>query len=468
MTTALIIFLATAVALPLLLNEFGEWAPWLAVRLVRWTARQLGSRTDADRYAEEWEGNLNEVPGKLAKLAIAIGIMAYAPRLRGSLRWSRARRLESRAPIRRSLTGAFVGREAELEAIVKHLRRRFRSRGRAGRVSVLAGMGGVGKTTLAAACATKLAASFPEGVLWLSPAERADLSPVLALLGLAKADIPQSQTEQMSLLWRHTAGRRVLVILDGAGEGREENQGLVRLRLMEARCSVLVTTRDTRFLQSDSRWWKVVPVRQMTRRESFELLRAQGLAGLGHSDLNLVSARLGDLPLALVLGAAWMRVSKMPVSEYIKRFDQAYEALESQPSTPDTARPAWDTTPVVGPTWEISLGSLKKHDPGALALLQLCSCTDGSPLQRRQLASDDALPLPPELKATVNDPVAYRRMLRSIAHHSLAEVDYADESIHLHRLLRLVVAGRMSETERSLFEEAVARMGIPGDSREWE
>lgn len=80
-------FIASAVLLPLLLAEFGEWCPWLAERIVRWSARRLG-RLAARRYEEEWLANLNEVPGKLSRLAAALEYAVSVPRMRWSLRGS--------------------------------------------------------------------------------------------------------------------------------------------------------------------------------------------------------------------------------------------------------------------------------------------------------------------------------------------------------------------------------------------
>jgi len=81
-----LLFLATAVVLPLLVTEFGDWCPWLAARLVRWAARHLGDPASCERYQEEWIANLNEVPGKLARLAAAFGYLANLPRMRLSIR----------------------------------------------------------------------------------------------------------------------------------------------------------------------------------------------------------------------------------------------------------------------------------------------------------------------------------------------------------------------------------------------
>ena len=79
-------FVATAVLLPLLLAEFGDWCPWLAERIVRWSARRLGQPAARIRYEEEWLANLSEVPGKLSRLAAALEYAASVPRMRWSLR----------------------------------------------------------------------------------------------------------------------------------------------------------------------------------------------------------------------------------------------------------------------------------------------------------------------------------------------------------------------------------------------
>jgi dsRNA-specific ribonuclease len=79
-------FIATAVLLPLLLAEFGDWCPWLAERIVGWSARRLGRPAVRIRYEEEWLANLKEVPGKLSRLAAALQYAMSVPRMRWSLR----------------------------------------------------------------------------------------------------------------------------------------------------------------------------------------------------------------------------------------------------------------------------------------------------------------------------------------------------------------------------------------------
>ncbi|MGW7199396.1 hypothetical protein [Streptomyces chryseus] len=89
MTTEAIVFLVTAVILPMAVTEFGDWCPTLAKRLVRWTARQLGDPQATERYSEEWTAELEHLPGKLWHMRVALGYFAALPRLRWSLRATR-------------------------------------------------------------------------------------------------------------------------------------------------------------------------------------------------------------------------------------------------------------------------------------------------------------------------------------------------------------------------------------------
>ncbi|MEV6781949.1 ATP-binding protein [Streptomyces sp. NPDC051098] len=81
--------MATAVILPLLLAEFGDWCPWLAKRLTRWTARRLGDAQATERYSEEWLAELAALPGKLSHLLTAASYLMALPRIRWSLREAR-------------------------------------------------------------------------------------------------------------------------------------------------------------------------------------------------------------------------------------------------------------------------------------------------------------------------------------------------------------------------------------------
>ena len=71
-------YLVTAVVVPMLVNEFTDWLPWLSARLVGAAARMLPSAV-RPRYTDEWLAELDATPGKLSKLAVAIRIFVRAP-----------------------------------------------------------------------------------------------------------------------------------------------------------------------------------------------------------------------------------------------------------------------------------------------------------------------------------------------------------------------------------------------------
>lgn len=80
-------FLLLMVVIPLAVSEAGELAPWLAGRMVQRAASLLGTPKARERYAEEWAGNLDHVPGKLTKLAWACQLLFWsAPRMRVQIR----------------------------------------------------------------------------------------------------------------------------------------------------------------------------------------------------------------------------------------------------------------------------------------------------------------------------------------------------------------------------------------------
>ncbi|WP_433225565.1 hypothetical protein [Actinomadura formosensis] len=69
--TALIV----PVVIGLAINEYADFAPWIARKIVRRAARRMyaGKAERAEIRAEEWAAVINERPGKLFKLGTALG-----------------------------------------------------------------------------------------------------------------------------------------------------------------------------------------------------------------------------------------------------------------------------------------------------------------------------------------------------------------------------------------------------------
>jgi DNA-binding SARP family transcriptional activator len=154
------------------------------------------------------------------------------------------------APVPRELPAdvpAFTGRAAELAS----LDRMFTGPARAATavISAVSGTAGVGKTALAVRWAHRAAECFPGGQLYVNlrgydpdrPVAAADaLAGFLRALGVPGRDIPPGEAERAARYRSLLAGRRVLVVLDNAGEA-EQVRPLLPGTLG---CAVLVTSRD--------------------------------------------------------------------------------------------------------------------------------------------------------------------------------------------------------------------------------
>lgn len=94
MIGGLLAFALFAVLVPLLVGEAGDLAPFLAEWLLRWGARRIGGADQGKRYEEEWLADLEQVPGKVTKLAHAVSVVALSvPRMRVQFRRSLRRAL---------------------------------------------------------------------------------------------------------------------------------------------------------------------------------------------------------------------------------------------------------------------------------------------------------------------------------------------------------------------------------------
>lgn len=116
------------------------------------------------------------------------------------------------------------------------------------RVAVVAGAGGLGKTTLAVHAAHRVRTSFPEGQLHVDllgassqPAAPGEvLARFLRDLGVQGEKIPVSDEERAALYRTRLTDRRVLILLDNAKDAAQVRPLLPG----SSSCAVLVTTRN--------------------------------------------------------------------------------------------------------------------------------------------------------------------------------------------------------------------------------
>jgi DNA-binding SARP family transcriptional activator len=144
----------------------------------------------------------------------------------------------------------FPGRAAELAALTRQLAQAGDDTPGTVVISAIGGMAGVGKTALAVCWAHQVAERFPDGQLYVNlhgydvgqPLTAADaLAGFLRALGVSAAEMPPGADERAARYRSLLAGRRMLVVLDNAGEA-----GQVRPLLPGTQtCVAVVTSRDS-------------------------------------------------------------------------------------------------------------------------------------------------------------------------------------------------------------------------------
>ncbi|MGW7524933.1 BTAD domain-containing putative transcriptional regulator [Streptomyces sp. NPDC054783] len=175
-------------------------------------------------------------------------------------------------------------------------------------VSALAGIGGVGKTTLAVHVAHRARGAFPDGQLYMDlqgagprPAEpETVLGSFLRALGTADSAIPDSLDERAALYRSVLDGRRVLVLLDNAKDAAQ-----VRPLLPGTEgCAALVTSRVR---MVDLAGAHLVDLDVMSPDEALALFTKivgeERVAAEREAALDVVAA-CGFLPLAIRIAAS--------------------------------------------------------------------------------------------------------------------------------------------------------------------
>jgi DNA-binding SARP family transcriptional activator/tetratricopeptide (TPR) repeat protein len=144
--------------------------------------------------------------------------------------------------------GDFTGRAAHLAQLRGLLTRSSGTQNPSAlAVAVVAGTGGLGKTTLAVHGAHSLRDEFPDGQLYVElrgasvqPAVPEEvLARLLRDLGVAPAGVPAAPEERATMYRTRLAGRRVLIILDDARDAAQVRPLLPG----SASCAVIVTSR---------------------------------------------------------------------------------------------------------------------------------------------------------------------------------------------------------------------------------
>jgi WD40 repeat protein len=214
------------------------------------------------------------------------------------------------------LPAHFTERPVEFEALKNLLLTPDRSQPIA-ITTAIAGAGGFGKTTLAAALChdEDVVANFDDGILWVTLGQTPNISgSLLTLYAALSGERPgfTSVEEAAYQLGEKLEERNCLIVIDDVWD-QEHLRPFLRGGKSGAR---LFTTRDTSIASAG----RPVKVDRMREMEATSML-GKGVENLAASEAIELSRRLGEWPLALELASAMIR-------ERVRQGDSATRAAE--------------------------------------------------------------------------------------------------------------------------------------------
>lgn len=242
---------------------------------------------------------------------------------------------------------SFIGRESDVESVAKLLQ--------TNRLLTLAGMGGVGKTRLAAAAAAKVQQGFTAGGWWVDLGPIADSSLVPQVIATSLGMREPSERPTLEAMIDGLRGKRILVVLDNCEHLIDASARIVHRLLGELpKLTILATSTGPLGVPGET-VWRVTPLDlppdparvadrsslrdEIQASESACLFLERALSTLptfvltpaNAPDLARVCRALDGIPLALELAAAQLRV--LSLSDLAERLEDRFGLLASGPRT---------------------------------------------------------------------------------------------------------------------------------------
>ncbi len=193
-----------------------------------------------------------------------------------------------------------------------------------GRLVVLTGAGGIGKTRLALAAMERSAGQWPDGVAFVDLSAITDSRLVPDAIASALGLVVQGRERSLDALRRWLAKRRMLIVLDNFEQVLDAAPLVADLVQRAPHLRVLVTSRMVLRVRGEQEWRVDALDVPPANTEMAEVARAPAVllfidrirdvqAGFEVTSDNAAALaelcrRLGGLPLSLELAAAWMRL----------------------------------------------------------------------------------------------------------------------------------------------------------------
>jgi tetratricopeptide (TPR) repeat protein len=318
----------------------------------------------------------------------------------------------------------------------------------------LQGLGGIGKTRIAAEYVYRYHGELYQSVFWINASNQATL--LQGFRNIADetkcvkideiADLTPDKVVQRVRRWLEQEDRWLLV-LDNLDDVRAL-EGF-KLPITGLDRHILITTR---YADAASIWAKGFKVHVLEPHDAVRLLMREITQTDPPNDADgnyaaKIVRRLGYLPLAIVQAAAYIRQAST-ISAFLAIYEKHRKMLH------DRREVMMDYNESVGTTWLINFEIVRSQSPIAIKLLQLFAFLnpDGILIKFLQagirgLYTDPDLQqaLDGEHDAEMND------ALLQLTQYSLIERSNDKESINIHRLVQAVTQDQMSQEEEQRY-----------------
>ena len=336
----------------------------------------------------------------------------------------------------------FTGRDQILQEIRTSV---SEGKGIANTRLVLHGLGGIGKSQLAAEYCYRNSSRY-DVVWWIRAEKEASLrSDYTSLASKDALDLPEQDAEEQDIIIR--AVRHWLDTHHGwllAFDNAWDAESIDKYLPDGMGGHVLITSRN-----SD---WKSIGtplnVGVWKRNESIAFLRKRtGQETTRNADA--LAQALGDLPLALEQAAAYIYTRHKSLAEYLELFESRRKQLW------DREQPPIGYPDTVGTTWTMAFEAIDGI-PYTRDIMLCCSVTAPDAIPKRLINDSLPLLLGNETTLVALDSMDFDDAVVALCSYSLITVD--TDTFSIHRLVQVVAQDRMGQESTDRYQKVVLKV----------